>query len=60
MQSNQLYFCIIILQKSAMQKLNQSDTLVVDEFEEDKFHLPTHSHTYYEIIYIVKATEPII
>lgn len=38
-----------------MQKLNQFDTLVIDEFEEDKFHLPTHSHTYYEIIYIVKG-----
>nr|WP_315163137.1 AraC family transcriptional regulator [uncultured Flavobacterium sp.] len=38
-----------------MPKLNQFETLVIDEFEEDKFHLPTHSHTYYEIIYIVKG-----
>ncbi|TDD99318.1 AraC family transcriptional regulator [Flavobacterium cellulosilyticum] len=39
-----------------MKKLNQFETLVIDEFEEDKFHLPTHSHTYYEIIYIRKGT----
>lgn len=38
-----------------MKKLNQFDTLVIDEFEEDKFHLPRHSHTYYEIIYIIKG-----
>ncbi len=38
-----------------MPKLNQFETLVIDEFEEDKFHLPTHSHTYYEIIYIIKG-----
>ncbi len=39
-----------------MKKLNQFDTLVIDEFEEDKFHLPKHSHTYYEIIYIIKGS----
>ncbi|MFC5681782.1 helix-turn-helix domain-containing protein [Flavobacterium sp. MAHUQ-51] len=33
----------------------QFDTLEIDEFEEDKFHLPRHSHTYYEIIYIIKG-----
>lgn len=38
-----------------MPKLNQFETLVIDEFEEEKFHLPFHSHTYYEIIYIVKG-----
>lgn len=38
-----------------MRKLNQFDTLVIDEFEEEKFHLPVHSHTYYELIYIVKG-----
>lgn len=38
-----------------MKKLNQFETLVIDEFEEEKFHLPTHSHTYYEIIYIIKG-----
>lgn len=38
-----------------MKKLNQFDTLVIDEFEEDQYHLPTHSHTYYEIIYIIKG-----
>lgn len=39
-----------------MKKLNQFDTLVIDEFEEDEYHLPTHSHTYYEIIYIIKGS----
>ncbi|KFF10438.1 AraC family transcriptional regulator [Flavobacterium hydatis] len=38
-----------------MPKLNQFETLVIDEFEEEKFHLPFHGHTYYEIIYIVKG-----
>lgn len=38
-----------------MRTLNQFDTLVIDEFEEDQYHLPTHSHTYYEIIYIMKG-----
>lgn len=38
-----------------MKKLNQFDTLVIDEFEEDQYHLPRHSHTYYEIIYIIKG-----
>lgn len=39
-----------------MKTLNQFDTLAIDEFEEDKYHLPTHSHTYYEIIYIIKGS----
>jgi len=39
-----------------MKKLNQFESLVIDEFEEEKFHLPTHSHTYYEIIYILKGS----
>ncbi|AWG20365.1 AraC family transcriptional regulator [Flavobacterium faecale] len=39
-----------------MHKLRQFETLLLDEFEEDQFHLPTHSHTYYEIIYIVKGS----
>jgi len=38
-----------------MRTLNQFDTLVIDEFEEDQYHLPTHNHTYYEIIYIMKG-----
>ncbi|GAA6768171.1 AraC family transcriptional regulator [Flavobacterium sp. CGRL1] len=29
---------------------------MIDEFEEEKFHLPPHSHTYYEIIYIKKGS----
>jgi len=36
-----------------MKKLNQYNSLVIDEFEEEKFHLPVHGHTYYELIYIV-------
>jgi len=39
-----------------MPTLKQFETLVIDEFEEEKFHLPKHSHTYYEIIYIVKGS----
>ena len=38
-----------------MKKLSQFETLVIDEFEEEKFHLPSHSHTYYELIYIVNG-----
>lgn len=38
-----------------MKKLSQFETLVIDEFEEEKFRLPCHSHTYYELIYIVKG-----
>ncbi|MFH6999188.1 AraC family transcriptional regulator [Flavobacterium sp. FlaQc-57] len=38
-----------------MPKLNQFKTLVIDEFEDEKFHLPPHTHTYYEIIYIKKG-----
>ena len=38
-----------------MPTLKQFETLVIDEFEEEKFHLPKHSHTYYELIYIVKG-----
>lgn len=38
-----------------MKKLSQFETLVIDEFEEEKFHLPSHSHTYYELIYIVSG-----
>lgn len=39
-----------------MPKLKQFETLVVHEFEEEKFHLPAHSHTYYEIIYILHGS----
>ncbi|QOG03925.1 AraC family transcriptional regulator [Flavobacterium sp. MDT1-60] len=39
-----------------MPKLNQFKTLMIDEFEDEKFHLPLHSHTYYEIIYIKKGS----
>lgn len=39
-----------------MRKLNQFETLVIHEFEEKKFHLPVHSHTYYELIYILSGS----
>lgn len=39
-----------------MRKLNQFETLMLDDFEEDRFHLPEHSHTYYELIYIRKGS----
>ncbi|NMH26859.1 helix-turn-helix domain-containing protein [Flavobacterium silvaticum] len=38
-----------------MRKLNQYETLLLDEFEDEKFHLPEHTHTYYELIYIRKG-----
>ena len=36
-------------------KLNQFDSLLLDEFTEDVYPLPLHSHTYYELIYIVSG-----
>jgi AraC-like DNA-binding protein len=33
----------------------QYDPLVINEFEDEVFRLPVHSHTYYELIYIVKG-----
>lgn len=39
-----------------MRKLNQFESLKLDEFEEEIFHLPEHSHTYYELIYIRKGS----
>ncbi|MFF5383265.1 AraC family transcriptional regulator [Pedobacter suwonensis] len=39
-----------------MPTLKQFNTLVILEFEEKHFHLPTHSHTYYEIVYIYKGS----
>jgi len=38
-----------------MKKLNQFESLLLDEFEDEVYHLPVHSHTYYELIYIVKG-----
>lgn len=35
-----------------MQRLKMFEPLQVDMFEEAAYHLPTHNHTYYEIIYI--------
>lgn len=39
-----------------MRKLNQFESLIIHEFEEEVFRLPEHSHTYYEIIYIKKGS----
>jgi AraC-like DNA-binding protein len=36
-------------------KKTQFDTLVIHDFEEKEFHLPNHSHTYYELVYIRKG-----
>lgn len=30
----------------------QFENLVIHDFEESEFHLPSHSHTYYELVYI--------
>jgi len=38
-----------------MMKRTQFEQLVVHDFEEQEFHLPTHSHTYYELVYIHKG-----
>jgi len=38
-----------------MSRLKQFEPLVIHEFEESEFHLPIHSHTYYELIYIFKG-----
>lgn len=38
-----------------MPKLKQFDTLVILDFEEKDFHLQTHGHNYYEIVYIFKG-----
>lgn len=38
-----------------MTRLKQFEPLVIYDFEEAEFHLPLHSHTYYEIIYINKG-----
>ncbi|MBL7736944.1 MAG: AraC family transcriptional regulator [Chitinophagaceae bacterium] len=37
-----------------MKKL-QFEPLVIHDFEEKAFHLPVHSHTYYELVYIHKG-----
>ncbi|CAM4370545.1 AraC-type DNA-binding protein [Pedobacter westerhofensis] len=37
-------------------KRTQFDQLVIHDFEESVFHLPAHSHTYYELIYIRKGS----
>jgi len=34
----------------------QFDQLVIHDYEEKTFHLPLHSHTYYELVYIHKGS----
>lgn len=34
----------------------QFEQLVIHDFEEQTFHLPIHSHTYYELVYIRKGS----
>ncbi|MFT4033447.1 MAG: AraC family transcriptional regulator [Siphonobacter sp.] len=34
----------------------QFDPLVIHDYEEKTFHLPVHSHTYYELVYIRKGS----
>lgn len=36
-------------------KKMQFDPLLIDDMELDEFNLPLHSHTYYEIIYVMKG-----
>ena len=36
-------------------KKTQFEPLVIHEFEEKEFHLPTHGHTYYELVYIISG-----
>jgi len=36
-------------------KKTQFEPLVIHDFEEKVFHLPAHSHTYYELVYIRKG-----
>lgn len=36
-------------------KKKQYDTLVIHDLEADTFHLPSHSHTYYELVYVLKG-----
>lgn len=38
-----------------MKRLQQYDFLVIHDYEEATFHLPTHAHTYYEVVYLYKG-----
>lgn len=37
-------------------KRKQFDTLVIDVMEKEKYDLPVHSHTYYEMVYVEKGS----
>lgn len=39
-----------------MRKLKQFQSFVIHDYEEESFHLPLHSHTYYELIYIFSGS----
>ncbi len=36
-------------------KKTQFDTLVIDVMDREQYNLPDHSHTYYEMIYVIKG-----
>ena len=36
-------------------KKTQFDTLVIDVMDREQYNLPNHSHTYYEMIYVIKG-----
>ncbi|GGE96857.1 AraC-type DNA-binding protein [Chishuiella changwenlii] len=37
-------------------KRKQFDTLVIDVMEKEQYDLPLHSHTYYEMVYVIKGS----
>lgn len=37
-------------------KRKQFNSLVIDVMEKDKYNLPLHSHTYYEMVYVMKGS----
>lgn len=37
-------------------KKTQFDTLLIDDMDREQYNLPEHSHTYYEMIYVLKGS----
>lgn len=54
-QEGGLSFTRIKLYFSSMKRLKQYESLVIHDYEEAVFHLPGHTHTFYEMVYIVKG-----
>lgn len=46
-----MYICY----KSTFLKKKQFNTLVIHDLVADTFHLPSHSHTYYELVYVLEG-----